>query len=234
VKISIVFITNSKRIDVLSRCIDSALNVTNDVIVVGNTDLIQQPVIKINDPKLANNGLIAKMRNTGADTATGDIIINADDDIYFPIMFKKKLIKYVKNNPNFGSFTTKVIGINGSRYWDRAVHFDNKSFMIDYDQTHANLYYSGAFIVRQKEFAEKYQWDDSLKYYEKEDVEYSNKIKSLGNSINIDTNNYVIHLDERYISYRNGDGFLVCDKFIEQCNNEVQQKEFREIKAYLK
>lgn len=233
-KISIVFITNGKRVDTLSKCIDSALSLTSDVIVVGNTDSIKHPVIKINETELANGGMISKMRNIGANKASGDIIINADDDIYFPPMFKKKLLKYVKNNPNFGSFTTKVIGINGSRYWDRPIHIDGNSFMIDYNQTHPDLYYSGAFIVRQKEFTKKYQWDNSLKYYEKEDVEYSNKIKLSGNSINIDANNYVVHLDDRYISYKNGDGYLVCDKMESACIEGIQEKEFREIKALLR
>lgn len=229
-KISIVFITNGNRPDTLNKCIDSAFKITDDVIVVGNTQSIQKPVVKVDEIDLANKGMISGMRNIGADKASGDIIINADDDIYFPPMFKKKLLKYVQNNPNFKSFTTKILGINGSRCWDRAVHIDGNSYMIDYNETHQDLYYSGGFIIRQKEFAKKYQWDDSLKYYEKEDVEFSNRIKLSGNSINIDANNYVVHLDDRYISYKNKDGKLICGK-TKKFQNVIEEKEFREIKA---
>ena len=229
-KISIVYITNAKNPKTLNECIDSSL-FADEVIVVGNTQNIKQNVIKIEVPNLANDGMISKMRNIGADAATGDIIINADDDIFFPRMFKKKLLKFIKSNPNIQSFNTKVIGLNGSRYWDRSVHDENgNSYMIDYDKSHLDLYYSGAFIVRKKEFAKKYKWDDKLGYYQKEDVEYSDRIKKSGYSINVDPKNYVIHMDPNYISYNNG-GKLVCDKLSNVVCEGIQEKELREIFA---
>jgi glycosyltransferase involved in cell wall biosynthesis len=233
VKLSIVYITNGKRLGVLNKCILSSLNIADETIVVGNVSSITHDVIKIEATDLANGGFISAMRNIGAAHATGDIIINADDDIYFPFNFKKKLLKFVNANPNFGSVTTKVVGINGSRYWDRAIHTaNNESFMIEYNEEHPDLYYSGAFIIRQKWFADKYKWDDRLKYYEKEDVEYSNRIRKEGNKINIDVNNYVAHIDPTYVSYRNGDGRLVCDR-IDRKIDDVQGEELREIKALL-
>lgn len=234
-KISIIYITDSNRPDVLNTCLTSSLIVADEVIVVGNTDraLKSSNIILIENKTLAKEGRISEMRNIGANKASGDIIINADDDIYFPPMFRKKLLKYVKNNPNFGSVTTKVIGVNGSRYWDKPIHVNGNSFMIDYDQTHPDLYYSGAFVIRQREFAKKYQWDCSLRYYEKEDVEYSSRIKASGNVINIDVNNYVVHLDDRYISYKNDNGYLECSKVNNIPIDSIQEKEFREIKALL-
>jgi hypothetical protein len=229
-KISVVFITNGNKSDITSKCIESVKLFANEIIVVGNIKNINHNVIKIDKGNLALEGKISEMRNIGSDFSSGDIVINVDDDIWFPPMFGKKFTKFIRNNNNFTTLTTKVIGVNGSRYWDRPIHTENgESFMIDYNQTHPNLYYSGAFIVREKWFTEKYKWDGSLKYYEKEDVEYSNRIKKEGYSINIDTNNYVVHLDPSYISYKNENSILVCDKLSDLVMNEIQEKEFREI-----
>jgi choline kinase len=233
-KISVVYITNGLKPNVLNKCIQSA-NFANEIIVVGTVNSISANVKKIEAVEFSKLGMISKMRNIGATAATGDLIINADDDIFFPPAFKTKLLRFVKSNPTIESFNTKVIGVNGSRCWDRSVHDKNgNSYMIQYDETHPELYYSGAFIVRKKEFAHKYKWNNNLKYYEKEDVEYSNRIKQKGYSINIDTKNYVIHLDPNYISYINHNGKLVCDKLTNttMCN-QVQEKQLREIKTLL-
>lgn len=233
-KISIVYITNGKKINVLHSCIDSALNVADEVIVVGNTKHVKHNVTKLEYPELASTGQISKLRNIGSEFAKGDIIINVDDDIFFPPKFKCKLIKYIKDNPTIEIFNTKVLNINGSRYWDRAIHQNGDSLMIDYDTTHKDLYYSGAFLIRSKNFSERYKWDNNLKYYEKEDVEFSNRVKLDGYSIAIDASNYVVHLDQAYSSYRNNRGYLVCDKQ-SSCANEIQDyKLLREINAITK
>ena len=232
-KISIIFITNGKHKNILSNCIKSA-KFANEIIVVGVIDDIDDPsVIKIDQKELALTGQISKLRNIGADNSNGNIIINADDDIFFPPSFKNKLLKYINLHKSFDAFTTKVLLKNGSRYWDRPIHVDDKSTMIEYDETHPDLYYSGAFIIRSKEFASKYKWDDNLKYYQKEDVHYSNMIKTHGYSINIDKTNYVIHLDDSYSAYRNDENKLICDKTNHE-PTDVQEKEYREINKLLK
>lgn len=232
-KISIVYITNGRKSEILNKCLISAADVADEIIVVGDTTAVTANVIKINETELANSGMISKMRNIGSMAATGDIIINADDDIFFPFNFKQNLHKYLKRTVNFESATTRVIGINGSRYWDRAVHNDQgHSYMIDYNETNPGLYYSGAFVIRSRDFAEKNKWDDNLKYYEKEDVDFSNRIKKQGYTINIDVNNYVVHLDDSYISYRDPAGYLVCDKNVNFVN-EVCHKTLREINALM-
>lgn len=233
--ISVVYITNGKKNHILEKCIESA-KFADEIIVVGNVNFTNDEVIKLEELYLANMGMISKMRNIGADAATGDIIINADDDIFFPPKFKKRLFRFIKRNPNIKSLNTKVIGLNGSRYWDRAIHdrYGN-SYMIDYKDSNEDLYYSGALIIRTKDFAQKYKWDDSLNYYQKEDVEYSNRIKEKGYSINVDSNNYVIHLDTEYTSRFNDDGQLTCSKSIEDLNivDDPQYHEYREISAIL-
>ena len=228
IKISVVYITNGKNPTVLNKCIESA-KFADEIIVVGNTELVEHNVLKIHNPSLADAGMISQMRNIGAELASGDIIINADDDILFPPRFNNRLRTFIRINKHMQSFTTKVIGINGSRYWDRAVHdaYGN-SFMIDYQETHPDLYYSGAFVVRTKSFADTFKWDNNLKYYQKEDVEFSSRIKQAGHSIKIDTKNYVVHVDSTYIAFRNGENVLVCEK-INAPIQDIQEKEFREI-----
>lgn len=234
-KISVVYITNGKNLSQLNLCIASAKKFASEIIVVGNVEQVTGDVARIEQSAWASSGEISKMRNCGAEMAAGDIIINADDDIYFPVNFKNKLIKYLNTVDSFESCTTRVIGINGSRYWDRAVHTtDGRSFMIDYEQSHPGLYYSGAFLIRSKQFAEKFGWDNNLKYYQKEDVEFSARLKQHGHSINIDHTNYVVHLDSRYISYRNGAGQLECDKNVDLPNEIGCAKSLREITAELK
>lgn len=233
--ISIVIITNTKKLNVVNICIKSALDISDDVIVVGNVDSLKEHNVTLVDAAdLAKVGEIGKMRNIGADLAKHDYVINCDDDIVFPLKFKKHFENFIRKNPDIDVFVTKVIGSNGGRYWDRPVFYDGDSWMIDYDAPYDNnLYYSGAFIVRKKEFASKYKWDENLGFYNNEDISYSNRIKSEGFSVNIDLNNHVIHFDDSYITYRNGEKKLVVDRK-EFCNfkNEVySEKLLREINA---
>lgn len=255
-KISIVYITNGKRPKFLHRCLQSA-KIFDEIIVVGNiSGIADDTVIKINAVEESNTGKISAMRNLGADAASGDIIINADDDMFFPVTFRKKLVKFVTNNSNLDVFNTKIIGINGSRYWDRAIHTNTgESLMIDYDKSHSDLYYNGSLLIRKKQFAKKYKWDTGLGYYQKEDVEYSNRIKQAGYPVIIDPKNYAIHLDPGYTSTRNGNNILVCERinvldpdYVSNRNNDnalvsgkidatvddLQEKEFREITYYVK
>lgn len=244
-KISVVYITNGKRNDILEKCLQSALLFADEVIVVGNVEGIKNDKVKkINKKELSNKGYISNLRNIGSLESIGDIVINADDDIWFPPMFKKKLLKYIKLKPNFESFTTKVIGINGGRYWDRVVNLNESSFMIDYNDYHPNLYYSGAFLIRTRDFSKKFMWNEDSKYSfvgkirkseNSEDVEFSNRIKKNNYIINIDTDNYVVHLDRSYITYRNGDGFLVCEKnhLVSFENIITEKKEFRELEKMI-
>jgi hypothetical protein len=255
-KISIVYISNGKRPKFLHPCLQSA-KIFDEIIVVGNiSEIVDDTVIKINAAVESDSGKVSVMRNLGADAATGDIIINADDDMFFPDKFRKKLVKFIEDNPNLDVFNTKIIGINGSRYWDRAIHTDaGESLMIDYDKSHSDLYYNGSLLIRKNQFAKKYKFDTSLGYYQKEDVEYSNRIKQAGYPVTIDPNNYAIHLDPGYTSIRNGENILVCERinvldpdYVSNRNNDnvpvnrkvdvtvddLQEKEFREITAYAK
>jgi len=233
--ISIVIITNGKRLDVLHSCIKSAIDISDDIILVGNiAGLENYNITLIDATDLAEEGNIGKMRNIGADAASGDYIINCDDDIIFSICFKKHFKNFITKNQDLEAFTTKVIGSTGGRYWDRPVHYNGESWMIDYDAPYDNnLYYSGAFIIRKRQFANKYKWDENLGFYKNEDVIYSKKITLDGFKINVDVNNYVIHLDDSYTSYRNNDNKLVVHRG-EPCpfKNEIyNDKLFREIKA---
>lgn len=246
-KISTVIITNNKKPLALNACILSAKTISDEVIVVGDTvNLKKYSDVKLIEAKeLANIGNISRMRNIGADAATGNYIINCDDDIVFTPMFKKKLYNFLSSNPSIDVFTTKVIGSRGGRYWDRAVHKGNNSWMVDYDAPYdSNLYYSGAFIIRSKEFAAKYKWNEDRNYVfvgksretsDCEDVEYSQRIQLDQYKVNIDLDNYVIHWDDRYITYKSPDGFLVCEKEnTDYYSNEVYDKKiFREIKAII-
>lgn len=210
-KISIVIITNNKRPNILDICIKTAMNNSDEVIVVGNIENLDYDVTLIDAKELANSGNISKMRNIGANIASGDYIINCDDDIIFPPNYKKKILKYIDLTKH-KVFTTRVLSQDGYRYWDRPVQKHNKSYMIDYDAYDKDLYYSGGLIIRHKSIVEKYQWDESLGFYEKEDVIYSKLLKQNGYDVNIDKYSYVIHYDDSYITYMGCDGYLVCDK----------------------
>ena len=227
-KISIVFITNYSRARITSLCIDSA-NFADEIIIVGNTKAITQNVIKVEAKNLANAGKLSAMRNLGKIHSSGDIVIFADDDIFFPPSFHKKLLKYINNNPNFGSCVTKVIGINGGRYWDWCVNTRGVSKLLNYNATSKNQYYSGAFLITQKWFSEKYKWNESLKFYENEDVQFSKMIAEDNQKFNIDINNYVAHLDFRYITTTNDDGQLIIEKNTNSRNTVFEVKESKEL-----
>ena len=97
IKISVVYITNGKNPTVLNKCIESA-KFADEIIVVGNTELVEHNVLKIHIPSLADAGMISHMRHIGAELASGDIIINADDDILFPPRFNNRLRTFIRIN----------------------------------------------------------------------------------------------------------------------------------------
>ena len=181
------------------------------------------------------------MRNIGANAASGDYIINCDDDIIFPPTYKKKILKYIESTQN-KVFTTRILSQDGYRYWDRPVHVhrENRSYMIDYDKYHKDLYYTGGLIIRHKSIVKKYQWDESLGFYEKEDVIYSELLKQNGYDVIIDKNAYVIHYDDTYITFMNPDGKLECGKLDDKrlqesiILDEEAEKTKREILTLLK
>ena len=224
-KISTVVITNQKNKEVLDVCIKSAIQNSDEVIIVGNVQYLNYPNVRLVDKKeLAAKGNIGFMRNIGADIATGEVVVNCDDDIIITPGFKKKVIKYFKSNKDKESFTTKVLGCYGNRYWDRVI-FDSKtgeSRLLDYDAPYnEQSYYSGAFMVRKKLLTDSFKFDTDLGFYEKEDVEYSAKLKAANKTINFNNEIVVVHWDSSYGTFKHAiHGYLYCDKINKLSSSE--------------
>jgi glycosyltransferase involved in cell wall biosynthesis len=203
-KISYVMITNGQRAHTTELSIKSIIkNIRKDIdelIIVGNIGNIKfnnQAIKLIDEKKAASNGEVSYLRNTGVKHSKNDIIVNLDDDILLPATFIDKLLSYNKFD---GSLTTKMFLINGGRYWDRPCYDNGNTFNIDYDSNSSILFYTSCLIIRSREICEKFPFDEKLKYYEGEDVEVSFRMTKNGHNINIDTSNYVFHVDDSYLN----------------------------------
>jgi hypothetical protein len=149
---------------------------------------------------LATGGKVSKSRNIGNNLAAGQVIINTDDDMLFPVTFRKNLDLYItQNSKSFDTLNVITLLPNGSRWWDRSVYRGKgDAIMVPYtDQYDNRLFYPAAILIWKKCIAMSIPFDESHLYYDpnkdNEDVKLSNDLKEKGYIIKIDTNNFVVH-----------------------------------------
>jgi GT2 family glycosyltransferase len=230
-KLSYIVITNGAKADITHVCLKSILHILreeDELIVVGDVDKFKSVSDKIKfieAKETAHLGNICGLRNKGVAASTGDIIINADSDIFFFSNFTTKLINYLDNNKDIHVFNTKMYLPDGGRWWDRAVYRGNgNTFLVDYDYNLEDLFFTGSFIIRRRNLAKSVPYSEnplflynsshpinsndpylkSLDAYE--DVDYTKTLKQLGYPITIDLDNTIIHYDANYLSVVRDDG----------------------------
>lgn len=237
IKFSYVMITNNKKPEITKSSIKSLCEImtnNDELIVVGDVEFLNNLVENV-DKKIilchnmysAVGGRISHGRNEGIDLSTGNIIVHTDDDIIFPENFQSNILKYIRYNMprnQFDTFNTKLLLTDGARWWDRNVYLSEieGSHMVPYESDAGNLFYPGGLLIWKKSIAETIRWDEDYLFYDSdkmnEDIKLSCDLRDAGYKIKIDTNTYVIHLDQIYCVIEK-DGNLIGIKKKDKPNN---------------
>lgn len=230
---SYVMITNGKKHDITKMSILSILDnmkKKDELIIVGDVEFLNcfkehGNIVLYHDMDLASGGKVSKSRNVGNHLAKGQVIINTDDDMIFPLKFREKLDLYIRSNyKSFDTLNVVTLLPNGSRWWDRSIYrTKGDAIMVPYNSSYDDrLFYPAAILIWKKCIAESIPFDETHLYYDpvkdNEDVKLSNDLKMHGYIIKIDTNNSVIHYDDSYITFIDERGQMVGDKKIKHPN----------------
>lgn len=211
-KISFCISTNGKKADKTAKTIASikktlasAQLTDSEIIVCG----VVSPFKDVGGIKLveasqdAETGMLAKLRNTAAEHATGDAIVFLDDDIIFEEGWAARLLQFSKEK-HWDILGNKILLPDGGRYWDRAILNPHQMVSYDFVDTDPRLYQTGCFWIVRAEVFSKHKWDSSIEYYAQrngkvnEDVEYSDRLKKAGYKLKFDEKNTVWHWDDNY------------------------------------
>ena len=196
--ISFCIITDNKEPDKFNKEIDSIkkLNIADyEIIVTGAIDICDSVDIVIPNHIYANNGNLGAMRNACCRKAKGNILIVVDDDIVFHKNFYDGLMKY---GNDFDVLSCQFLNSDGTRFWDWKTFKDNYNELLDYDKTHEDISLTGGLTIMKSYVFEKVQWDESLGFYQFEDVDFSNKLKAANFRINFNIHSIAYHNDLRY------------------------------------
>ena len=197
----------------------SHIGCKGQIIVSGSTEKFKDiPGIELAECEAdANNGMLAKIRNIGAEKATEDIIVFVDDDFLFPPTWVTRMLEYDSAN-DWSVMTCKVLLPDEGRFWDRAIIKPHHLVPYSHPPTDPNLYITGGFWVMKRSVYENNKWDDSIKIYgtnhgskENEDVNLSRRCHEKNIPLDFDRYNTVWHWDYNYkqngkvVSRYNGD-----------------------------
>lgn len=212
VKISFGIKTNRKNefktIAVIFSILSQNINSENfEILITGDTDFkyIPETIFKsykirlIKDLESANNGKLATMLNTIVREARYDYVCSCDDDIIFTDGWYQKLCIFLKNNPSSKIISFPIKNTDGSRFWDWAYNDSQSgSQLANLGEKSNQVYVTGGMVVLHKQVWQTVKWDDSKGFYQKEDVDWSERVRKAGYTIEFCTHASVLHNDWRY------------------------------------
>jgi Tfp pilus assembly protein PilF len=212
VKISFGIKTNRKNefktIALIFSILSQNINSENfEILITGDTDFnyIPETIFKsykitlIKDLESANNARLATMLNTIVREAKYDYVCSCDDDIIFTDGWYKKLCIFLKNNPSAKIISFPIKNTDGSRFWDWAYNDSQSgSQLANLGEKSNQVYVTGGMVVLHKQVWQEVKWDESRGFYQKEDVDWSERARKAGYTIEFCTHASVLHNDWRY------------------------------------
>jgi len=144
-----------------------------------------------------NTGKLGKLRNEAIKQANGDIIVSIDNDILIHRDFVNGIKEFAYYNPDWMVSSCRLLNVDGSRHWDWKEHHGSDK-LLEYNTTSEYVVLTGGLVIAKRELYKIVAWNESLKFYQQEDIEFSNKIKKHGIKILFNPYSTVTHNDERY------------------------------------
>lgn len=200
--ISFCIISNGLKPRILTEVINSIERLAipdKEIFVGGSPLLLPKGVIAVDAQQAACEGRLGEIRNKIIERATKDIIVVCDDDIIFEKDFYLGICSF---GPDFDFQCTRILNMDGSRYWDWAV-IDDQGFqyLIPYDEESPYVYITGGLCIFKRKFVGLVEWPRENRFYENEDVEFTKRIRSHNFSIRMNKFSSVTHKDIRMTQY---------------------------------
>jgi glycosyltransferase involved in cell wall biosynthesis/Flp pilus assembly protein TadD len=196
---SFCIITGGSRPDKVARQIASirALGLDHfEILVGGNVTDVPEDVRKVDLAAAAKAGRLGKMRNALGRLAAFDHLVVSDDDIVFDPGFAEGLKRF---GEGYDIMAVRILNTDGSRFWDWATTGGLKgSVLLDYWESDPNVYVTGGICVLQTATLDRVGWDESRGFYQREDVDFSSRLKAAGFTIRYNPFSVVLHDDDRY------------------------------------
>lgn len=168
-----------------------------EIIVVGHY-VDGRDYIYLEAREAAEKGLLGVMRNLGVSQATQDHVVLLDDDVILTPFWSERFFSF---REPFEIMTSRVRVPDGTRFWDHATFFGPRGQqLLDMEERDdANVYMSGgtAWVIS-REAARSVRWDDSLGFYQKEDVAFSRLCHERGLRIRFNPGCVAYHFAEQY------------------------------------
>ena len=198
-------ITNGTRLDVLEEEIESihALQIPRyEILVCGDVPAGLDRVHLVEAVDAARKGRLGEMRNKAKALAHFDHLVISDDDFVFHADFYTGLLKF---GYDYDVLCARILNRDGTRYWDWAVHDTSNAgqHLLDYSETSPNVYVTGGLANMKAAVSERCHWDDRRGFYQKEDVDFSERLHQAGFRIQCCPLATTTHNDPRYTNIGN-------------------------------
>ena len=222
---SFCIITGGQRPEKLNALIQSIKRqqiLKSEIIVAGKLTAQIEGIKYIPLVEEAGSGKVAVMRNRAMQSAAYETIVMCDDDIVLDDGF----VSAVANHPK--RFDILCVGMrnpDGSRCWDWAtIGGPSGHRLMEEDERDEHVYVSsGIFVIRKKTLELGY-FDEHLGFYQSEDVEFSQRLKSKGAIIDYCRAAGAVHDDPRYTQFDDYPRRIINFSEWENLTSEVRAK----------
>lgn len=146
-------------------------------------------------------GRLGAMRNIACRAAAGDLFIVLDDDMIFQKDFYAQL---KASGFDWDVLCVNILNPDGSRFWGWASNIAGVSILRSFaDVDDGTFYATGGMVLMKRRVFKKVQWNDSLGFYQGEDVDFSARLHAAGYRFTLNKNCVVVH-DAGYTQVGNG------------------------------
>ena len=196
-------ITNGQRPAKLFKLIDSIRfqRIVPDrfeILIAGVVDVLrnQEGVTLFPMEEAAAQGRLGAMRNVLATNSRFNKFVSLDDDF---LLHPNWSLAVDQVKDDFDLATGIIVNPDLSRYCDWVNIIENYTFLRTYDETFDKCQYvTGGYGIYKDFVFEEHLWNDSLGFYQGEDVSFSRKLFDSGFQLKFIPKAIVMHDDERY------------------------------------
>jgi len=169
-----------------------------EIIIAGNVEGLGLPedINKIPMAEAAAEGRLGAMRNALAKAASFNKFVSLDDDL----LLHPGWVDAVEDvQGDFDVATGIIVNPDLSRYCDWVSIIENYTFLRPYQETFDRCQYmTGGYGIYKDFIFLEHSWNDTLGFYEGEDVSFSRKLFDSGYQLKFIPRAIVMHDDERY------------------------------------
>jgi hypothetical protein len=136
------------------------------------------------------------MRNRLVERTQYDHTIVADDDMLFHADFYEGLRRF---GETYDVMCVRLLNPDGTRFWDWAASGGQEGqSLLDYGASSPSLYVTGGLCIMKAWVSRLVRWDDQRGFYQREDVDFSQRLREARLGVRFNPYCTVTHNDTRY------------------------------------